>query len=158
MKKELQRLIDILEVKVYELGPFDISYYDEENNAIHIANNPKAMLEFSGRPTYRNFSIAHELAHAIAANYDLEGFEEVFGEYPEEYDVYAIYKSLTLTRSDYYPTYLTAYASFHPEEDFADCVGFYLTAPRRDWDKKTPSIRKKMEYVKKVLKEVLEGD
>jgi hypothetical protein len=103
--------------------------------------------------------LRHETGHAINYAYRLYSrpeWRKLFGDFNAAYPKNFKFKfnpfSKSFVRSEGETKY---YAQAHPDEDFAETFGVWLT-PRSNWRtvyKKWPSIRK-LEYVDRVMKEI----
>lgn len=148
----IQRLIEVTGVSIVKTGGF-VACYDPSSNTIELPQNRVvAAIRSAFRPTYPHFSLAHELGHAVLAVFDFDkerAFEKLFGDTSEWYDDKAYIKSAFALRPE---GFVTEYASFHPEEDFADTFAFVLTAPRDYWEDADELVIKKKKYIEGLLK------
>lgn len=154
--RALQRLIKATGVSIIKTSGF-VACYDIASNTIELPRRWGAVIRGLFRPTYQNFSLAHELGHAILAVFDFDeedvsDFYRLFGDVSEEYDRYAYLKSAFISRPK---GFLTSYASFHPEEDFADTLAFVLTAPHGGGYFSDRSVKEKIEFAEKIIFKII---
>jgi hypothetical protein len=144
---------------IYGLGE---NCYDPSSNTIYInsmnetsvGNAIKAALK---RPTKKNYSLAHELGHAVFSKMDLENkkrFQDLFG---TTGDYGGGLKSMVLSALgigyDSSDT-LTAYGASDPEEDFADCFAHLCLNGNRVTSHESELVMMKLEYVQKILTKI----
>jgi len=153
-----QKLLDWTECEIEEtLG---VNEYDTEENTIYLNKLDDEMVGHAikfimGRPATKNWSLHHELGHAVFYHLDLEEDEEavkIFGDFSKDYKgVTALFLS-TLKSED--EDYATPYAQTHPEEDFADSFALFLEQGKIPKGI-SKTLRKKLNYCKKIINSIV---
>jgi hypothetical protein len=142
---------------------FEMNQYDPNDNVIslNLLNGTtigEGIRSWLGRPPGKDFSLAHELGHAIyeTCAYDtVPAFRKLFG---NSHRTGTELRAMVAWRNGKPGAeYISTYAEYDSEEDFAECVGFMCS-----WKNKIPKSVKnkkllaKLVFVQDVLNEVLD--
>lgn len=145
-----------------ELTTLEVNCYDEEENTIY-------MNRFSGspvgtlvkfvykRPVEKEWSLYHELGHAFFYLQSLERngkARKLFGNFSADYPEDGLAEARKIEEIP--DGFLSAYASVHPEEDFAECFAYVLLNYNKDYwegidDKTTAKVEFVLHHVSKFL-------
>lgn len=162
----LDAAIVITDVKI-TYSALSQNYYKPKTNEIFLNSlndtfGGKLIKAATARPSWKNFSLAHEVGHAVCELLDLYGSEDftnLFGaqeEYNGGYD--SMLKSV-FTGGDEHTA--TKYGTTDPEEDFADTFAILVCCknkiPSKINGKKVKGLlRDKFEYVQDILEQIHE--
>jgi hypothetical protein len=144
----------------------EVNHYIPDENTVYINalnNTLTGMLikAVYNRPVSARWSLYHELGHAFVHMRSLEDNRKVkklFGSFDDEYpeDGLSIAKGMKSVPEGF----ITAYATVHPEEDFAECFAYVLsTYYEEEWEDFDDVIVKKCELImEEISKFLIEHD
>jgi hypothetical protein len=131
-------VFDFLEDKVNSMGMIEPAMTGHEEGLIAIRaaeadDVTREMARMSMREPYRTLlgHFRHETGHFIwdklvRNRNDFEGFRAIFGDEREDYDAALQRHYENGPRPNWQANFISAYASSHPWEDFAECFAHYL--------------------------------
>lgn len=154
MRKKIKAIIEATGVSIIKSGNI-VASYDPNENLITLPTNPLFEVARIMRPRYKDFTLCHEIGHAVYVKFRIwedEEFIDLFGDPDDkEYDQNAFWKSAFSTKS---PDFATTYGQSHPIEDWADMFALFLCAPELFWESESQSVKQKKNYVKKVVRRI----
>lgn len=160
MRKTLSRIIKTIGVSIAKTDGI-VACYDPNEHVIEIprvsANPLYAGVRRLLRPSFPDYSLAHEVGHAVEFRLKLwrkKEFRRLFGnlDMAEGYDPLGWIKCAFSTCPK---DYVTPYAASHPAEDFAETFALCITAPAEYWEGESNAVLEKKEYVEKVITQIL---
>ena len=159
----ISQLVGATEVNIEYSMNVMVPHYDEENHTIYLSgmenSTPARFVKwFTGRPTDYQWSLAHELGHAVFATFKVDDAEtrRAFGKFNLPYSGAEIYYQMLLPGDD---AYITTYAQTHPEEDWADTFAYVcLNYNNLNLKGMSPELKHKVKIVKEWIKAILESE
>jgi hypothetical protein len=160
MNRVIAELLDYCDVSV-ETTAIETNCYDEETNTIYlnffeVMGLDGSLKSLLGRPSIKDFSLAHELGHAFFAKEEVcrsRKAQELFGDFDKKYrGTTGLILSPLLREND---DYVTKYAQTHPEEDFADSFAFVVINGNRIPTDADGEVKRKMSFIRKLVNKAL---
>lgn len=158
----IRAAIEFAEVEIKKTA--GVNSYDPETNTIHmnLLSNTRLgqrIRKIFGRPGGSEYSLAHECAHAVfdvCEFWNVKEFTRTFG-YRFRDDGKEVREMFLNRNNEPGPEYISTYAEYDSEEDFAECFAFMAThrnkIPVRIQNKK---LLAKLKYVQEILSEIRE--